>query len=63
MTVREKQVRDAAFWELEFVCLDCGEGIEALKDDDATCGSCGSPNIIDPVIGVLVLDNVERDEG
>jgi hypothetical protein len=55
--VNEQQVRDAAFWEEESICLHCG----AVGDGAEIEFCCDAPRLIDPKLAVAVIEMVERE--
>lgn len=61
--ITEKQLRDAAFWEVEGICLGCGEEAEASSVElNSECSACSIPLLVNPALAVQILDNIERDE-
>lgn len=64
MTITKKTLLRAAFWEDDWICLDCGESFrDPIRDEFQACGACGSLNLVNPDIAVQVLEKVEVDEG
>ena len=58
MTISEKAVREAAFWE-ETICPACGDtGGEKFFE----CFECEKATVLPAKLVVEVLENVEREE-
>ena len=63
MTISKKTLLRAAFWESDYICLDCGEAFnDPVKDEFQACGACGSLDLVNPHTAIQVLEKVEVDE-